>query len=139
MAKMPERIMSTDYSIAVIPAALPSLLGFTSIGALASGACRMSGQAMPFATRACTGASGKRVGEVKQDCYPRRAGSPGVGDGDDHGPPMLPVTDERVGEERSNFEPQHSREEHDSLVSNVLGLVKHTETQTETGHPGSEG
>ena len=137
MARMPERIMSTDYSIAVIPAALPSLLDFTSIGALASSACRMSGQAIPVATRACTGASGKRIGEVKHGCYPPRAGSPGVGD--DHGPPMLPVTDERVGEERSNFEPKHSREEHDSLGSNVLGLVKHTETQTETGHPGSEG
>ena len=137
MARMPERIMSTDYSIAVIPAALPNLLGFTSIGALASSACRMNGQVMPFATRACTGASGKRVGEVKQGCYPRRAGSPGVGD--DHGSPMAPVTGERAGEERSNFEPQHSREEHDCLGSNVLGLVKHTETQPETGHPGSDG
>ena len=137
MARMPERIMSTDYSIAVIPAALPNLLCFTSIGALASSACRMSGQAMPLATRACTAVSGKRVGEVKHGCYPRRAGSPGVGD--DHGSPMAPATDERVGEERSNFEPQHSREEHDCLGSNVLGLVKHTKTQPETGHPGSQG
>ena len=137
MARMPERIMSTDYSIAVIPAALPSLLGFTSIGALTSSACRMNGQVMPCATKACTGAGSKHVGEVQQGCYPRRARSPDVGD--DHGSPMVPATDERVGEERSNFEPQHSREEHDSLGSNVLGLVKHTETQTETGHPGSEG
>ena len=137
MAKMPARIMSTDYSIAVIPAALPSLLGFTSIGALASSAYRMNGQVMPFATRACTGASGKRIGEVKQGCYPRRARSPGVSD--DHGSPMAPVTDERAGEERSNFERQHSRKEQDCLGSNVLGLVKRTETQTETGHSGSEG
>ena len=127
MARMRERIMPTDYSIAVIPAALPSLLDFTSIGALASSACRMSGQAIPVATRACTGVSGKRIGEVKHGCYPRCARSPGVGI--DHGPPMLPVTYERVGEERSNFEPQHSREEHDCLGSNVLGLVKHTKTQ----------
>ena len=97
MARMPERIMSTDYSIAVIRAALPSLLDFTSIGALASSACRMSGQVMPFATRACTAVSGKRIGEVKHGCYPRRAGSPGVGD--DHGSPMAPATDERAGEE----------------------------------------
>ena len=136
MAKMPERIMSTDYSIAVIPAALPSLLGFTSIGALASSACRMNGQVMPFATRACTGTSGKRIGEVRQGCYPRRARSPDVGD--DHGPPMLPVTDERAGEKRSNFETRHSHEEQDSVGSNLSVLIEHTETQTETSHPGSD-
>ena len=51
---------------------------------------------------------------------------------------MVPVTDESAGEERSNFEPRHSREEHDCLGSNVLGLVKRTETQTETSHPGSD-
>ena len=121
MAKMLERIMSTDYSIAVIPAALPNLLGFTSIGALASSACRMSGQAIPVATRACTSASCKRVGEVKQELLPSVVPEdPGVGDGDDHGPPMLPVTDERAGEKRSNFEPRHSHEEQDSVGSNLL-------------------